>query len=59
MMTMAKINKLWHAQHAMPKNPSLQQRMDWHLAHNKECNCRPIPQGILKALQNQAQNPSA
>ena len=56
---MAKINKLWHEQHAMPKNPSLQQRMDWHLAHTQACQCRPIPPGILKALQDRAQKPDA
>lgn len=56
---MAKINKEWHEQHAMPKNPSLQQRIDWHLAHTKACNCRPIPQGILKALQDRVQQPDA
>jgi len=56
---MGKINKQWHEQHTMPKNPSLQQRMEWHLAHHKECHCRPIPAGILKALQDQTQKPCA
>lgn len=56
---MGKINKLWHEQHAMPKNPSLQQRIDWHLAHHKACQCRPIPAGILKALQDRAPKPGA
>jgi hypothetical protein len=23
-------------------NPTLQQRVEWHIAHQKKCSCRPI-----------------
>ncbi len=26
----------------MPKNPTLDQRIDWHVAHAKACGCREI-----------------
>lgn len=45
--TRAKINAAWHVKHTMPKNPSLQERIDWHLDHYKNCGCRDIP-GKLK-----------
>ena len=46
------INKAWHAAHPMPKNPTLQQRIDWHLAHQQHCNCRPgFPAKLLEALK--------
>ena len=48
---MGKTNRLWHEQNRMPKNPTIQQRIEWHLAHAKACECRPIPQPILKLLE--------
>jgi hypothetical protein len=42
-----KINKEWHLKHPMPKNPSLDQRIAWHIAHQKNCQCRKIT-GKLK-----------
>lgn len=47
---MGKTNKSWHEQHRMPKHPTLQQRIEWHLAHAKACGCRPIPASILQLL---------
>jgi hypothetical protein len=44
-----KINKEWHNKHPMPKNPTVEQRIEWHLAHAKNCGCREIPEK-LKAL---------
>jgi hypothetical protein len=39
---MGKINAVWHNAHPMPKNPTLDQRIAWHVAHAKHCGCRPI-----------------
>ncbi len=39
---MGKINAVWHRSHPMPKNPSLDQRIEWHVAHAKACGCREI-----------------
>ncbi|MDD5503556.1 MAG: hypothetical protein PHH26_08885 [Candidatus Thermoplasmatota archaeon] len=41
------INREWHERNRMPKNPKLEQRIEWHLEHQKNCDCRPIP-GKLK-----------
>lgn len=37
-----KINKEWHEKNKMPKNPTFEQRVKWHLAHKNNCSCRPI-----------------
>jgi hypothetical protein len=29
---MGKINATWHRAHPMPKNPTVDQRIEWHLA---------------------------
>ena len=39
---MSEINAAWHEAHPMPKNPTLDQRIAWHLDHAKNCGCRPI-----------------
>lgn len=39
---MGKINAAWHQAHRMPKNPTLDQRIAWHLAHAQHCGCRAI-----------------
>ena len=31
-----KINKDWHEKNRMPKNPTLEQRMEWHIAHARQ-----------------------
>ena len=36
------MNKAWHLKHKMPKNPTVEQRIEWHLAHSKNCGCRKI-----------------
>jgi hypothetical protein len=44
------INKKWHEQHKMPKTPTLEQRIRWHLAHEKNCTCRPIPEKLMHKI---------
>lgn len=46
-----KINKTWHEQHKMPKNPSFDQRVEWHLAHQKNCSCRPISGKLAEEMK--------
>jgi hypothetical protein len=36
------MNAAWHRGHPMPRNPTLDQRIEWHLAHAKACGCRVI-----------------
>jgi len=36
----------------MPKNPSLQERIEWHLKHAEKCACRPIPKKLMLEIKN-------
>lgn len=38
-----KLNKEWHLAHRMPKSPTMEQRIEWHIEHAKHCQCREIP----------------
>ncbi|MBI2617533.1 hypothetical protein HYW55_05330 [Candidatus Gottesmanbacteria bacterium] len=50
-----KINAEWHKMNVMPNppagGPTLQQRIAWHIAHAKNCGCRPIPQSMQKEIE--------
>jgi len=35
----------------MPKNPTIEQRIKWHLEHIKNCKCRPIPEKIIEEMK--------
>jgi hypothetical protein len=48
---MAKINREWHAKHKMPENPSVDQRIAWHLDHARNCGCRKIDGGVAALLR--------
>jgi hypothetical protein len=45
------INKEWHIKHKMPKNPTLEQRIEWHLEHAKHCHCRKIEGKIAEEMK--------
>lgn len=45
------INKEWHMKNKMPKNPTQEQRFKWHLAHEKNCNCRKIDGKLLEDMK--------
>lgn len=45
------INKDWHLANKMPKNPSLEERIKWHLEHVKSCDCRPLGGKILEEIE--------
>jgi hypothetical protein len=46
-----KLNKEWHLRHVMPKNPTIDQRIEWHLAHHKHCACREIPPKLIEEMK--------
>lgn len=48
---MGKTNKEWHDKHPMPKNPTFRQRVDWHIEHQKNCQCRPIPAKLVEEMK--------
>ena len=45
------INREWHLTHRMPPNPTMQDRVDWHLAHAANCSCREMPASIRKEIE--------
>lgn len=46
-----KINREWHEQHRMPANATLDQRIEWHIAHAAHCQCREMPEKIKQAIK--------
>jgi hypothetical protein len=46
-----KFNTKWHLNHPMPKNPTLEQRIAWHTAHIRHCQCRGIPDKLLAEMK--------
>jgi hypothetical protein len=46
-----KINREWHLKNKMPTNPSFEERVHWHIEHQKNCNCRPVPERLLKEME--------
>lgn len=47
----SKINADWHSKNKMPKNPTLDERIEWHLDHAKNCQCRPLGGKILEDIK--------
>jgi hypothetical protein len=45
------INKEWHEKNKMPKNPSEEQRIKWHIAHAKNCSCRQPSAKLLGQMK--------
>jgi len=51
MQTKPRLNADWHKNNRMPKNPTLQQRIDWHIEHQKNCDCRPgLPEKLREEM---------
>jgi hypothetical protein len=44
------MNAQWHEANPMPKNPTVEQRIRWHLAHKVQCACRPIPAKLVPLI---------
>jgi hypothetical protein len=50
------INKTWHLKNKMPKNPTPKERLEWNLAHAKNCECRPLTKEYLAKLRSKIKN---
>ena len=50
----SKLNKSWHDTHVMPKNATSDQRIAWHLEHQANCGCRPVPVRIREKIEGGA-----
>lgn len=45
------INKEWHLANKMPKNPTIDERMNWHLEHAKNCSCREMTEKLKQEIK--------
>jgi hypothetical protein len=50
-MGIPKLNGKWHEKHPMPPHASLDQRVEWHLAHVQACGCRGISRSVEAELR--------
>jgi hypothetical protein len=41
----------WHSKHRLPKNPTLDQRVKWHMEHARRCPCTAHDEDILEELR--------
>jgi hypothetical protein len=46
------MNKTWHAKNRMPAKATLEQRIEWHREHQKNCQCRQIPKSLLEYFKS-------
>lgn len=46
-----KINTEWHLKHKMPKNPTRDQRIKWHLGHVRYCSCHPLDSRMIEEFK--------
>ena len=46
------MNAAWHANHPMPPNATLAQRLSWHDAHAKHCACRSMPPKLAAQVRS-------
>ena len=51
-----KMNKEWHMEHPMPKNPTFEQRAAWHLEYQRNCPCRPIGGKLAEEMKRRGIN---
>ena len=44
-------NTEWHLKHKLPKNPTLDQRVKWHMEHARRCPCPSKDEDIMEELK--------
>jgi hypothetical protein len=45
------LNAAWHEANPMPRKPTLDQRIAWHLEHAAHCACRPVPEQLAEEMR--------
>lgn len=48
------INREWHLKNRMPKNATPEQRLRWHMEHEKHCACRKMTEEMRGKLEKAA-----
>jgi hypothetical protein len=46
-----RLNREWHKANRMPKNPTIEQRLHWHIEHANNCQCREMPEKLKAAIK--------
>ena len=49
-------NAEWHLKNKIPKNPTLDQRVKWHIEHARNCSCPPLNGEIMEELKKRYMN---
>lgn len=44
-------DEIWHSKHKLPENPTLDQRVKWHIKHARKCSCPSCDEDILEELK--------
>jgi hypothetical protein len=52
------MNAAWHKAHRMPERATLDDRVRWHVAHAKACDCREMPASIAAEIARRAKTPA-
>lgn len=50
------INSEWHSKNRLPEDPTLDQRVKWHIEHARHCSCRSVDEEILEELKKRYLN---
>lgn len=45
------MNNEWHQKNTLGSGARMDKRIKWHLAHQKECCCSPIPKTVLAEIK--------
>jgi len=46
------INADWHIKNKMPKNPTEEVKIKWHIEHLKNCPCRAPSPKLMEQIKN-------
>lgn len=50
------MNAAWHEKHRLGRGASAKERLAWHLAHAKACDCRPLAPAFRAKLEASARD---
>jgi hypothetical protein len=50
------INTAWHSRNRLPEDPTLDQKIKWHIEHARHCSCRSFDPEILEELKKRYAN---
>jgi hypothetical protein len=50
------INATWHKANKMPKNPTEEQRLKWHIEHMANCTCRLPSPKLMEEIREFSKN---